>query len=119
MSFPEEIHDKIKEFPPCPENVCPKLEWLSDFQKQLILEKNNGKMRIPKCEKLIPHLYEHKNYCIRYKNLKFVKELGVKLGKVHNIISFKQKAWLKPYIDFSTDKRKKLKTNLKKMSLNF
>ena len=50
------------------------------------------------CNKLIPHLMEHKNYCIHYRNLKFVKELGVKIGKVHNIVSFKQKEWLKEYI---------------------
>ena len=29
LIFPEELHDKFKEFPPCPENICPKLKWLS------------------------------------------------------------------------------------------
>jgi len=114
LRFPDEIHDKLKEFPPCPENVSPDLSWLSDFQKQLILEKNNNKMRISKCAKLIPHFHEHKNYCIHYRNLKYVKSLGVELGKVHNIISFKQKPWLKSYIDFNTDKRKEAKNEFEK-----
>ena len=75
---------------------------MSDFQKQL-LQKNNFK--VSKCPKLIPHLYEHKNYCIHYRNFKFVEKLGVKIGLVHNVISFNQKPWLKEYIDFNTTKR--------------
>ena len=49
------------------------------------------------------------NYCIHYRNLKYVVGLGVKIGEVHNIISFKQKAWLKQYIDFNTENRKHAK----------
>ena len=30
----------------------------------------------------------------------------MKLKKVHRILKFKQKVWMKPYIDFSTPKRK-------------
>ena len=90
LRFPENIQDKLKEFPLCPENISPELNWLSEFQKQL-LEKNNNKMRVSKCPKLVPHFFEHESYCIHYRNLKYVESLGVELGKVHNIISFKQK----------------------------
>ena len=41
-------------------------------------------------------------------------DLGVKLGTVHNIVSFDQKAWLKPYIDFNTEKRKNAKNDFEK-----
>jgi len=111
LIFPPHIHDKLKEFPPCPENICPKTEWLSEFQKGLL--KSNG-MKACKNSKLIPHLMEHKNYCIHYTNLKFVVGLGVEIGKVHNIISFNQKPWLKQYIDFNTEKRKKAKNDFEK-----
>ena len=36
--FMSKRQDKLKEFPPCPENISPELDWLSEFQKQLILE---------------------------------------------------------------------------------
>ena len=97
-------------------------KWMSEFQKDM-LRKHNPKLgkKIDEkgdvdvgCAKLVPHLMEHKNYCIHYRNLKYIKELGVTLGKVHNIVSFKQQAWLKPYIDFNTEKRKGAKNEFEK-----
>ena len=40
------------------------------------------------------------------------------LKKVHKVIQFNQKAWLKPYIDMSTKLRQKQKLILKKFFLN-
>ena len=115
LSFPEEIHDKLKEYPPCPENLTPDQDWFSDFQKNVgekvgIIKKGkyNG------TSKLIPHLYEHKNYVIHYRNLKFIHNLGVKIGSIHRVISFDQKPWLKSYIDFNTKKRQKAKNDFEK-----
>ena len=56
-------------------------------------------------------------YCIHYRNLKFVKELGFKI-KVHNIVSFNQKPWMKSDIDFNTEKRTKSKNEFEKDFFN-
>ena len=64
--------------------------------------------------KLVPHLMDKDNYCIHYRNLKYIVGHGVKIKKVHNIISFNQKAWLKKYIDFNTEKRKQAKNEFEK-----
>lgn len=37
--------------------------------------------------------------------------MGLKMGKVHRIIKFQQRAWLKPWIDFNTGKRKEAKSD--------
>ena len=115
FTFPEELHDKFKEFPPCPETLTPSLEWFSEFQKEVggktgIIKK--GKYR--GTNKLVPHLFDHKNYVLHYRNLKFIKELGVEITKVHRVLSFKQKAWLKEYIDFNTEKRKGARNEFEK-----
>ena len=57
---------------------------------------------------------DHSNYCIHYRNLKYLVNLGVEIKKVHNIVSFKQKAWLKKYIDFNTEMRKEAKNDFEK-----
>ena len=33
-------------------------------------------------------------------------KLGIKLIKIHKVLSFKQKNWLKIFIDFNTEKRR-------------
>lgn len=115
LSFPEELHDKFKEFPPCPENITPNIDWFSDFQKEVgTISGTVKKGKYSGSNKLIPHLFEHKNYVIHYRNLKFIHDLGVKIDKIHNIITFKQKDWLKEYIDFNTNKRKEAKNDFEK-----
>ena len=64
---------------------------------------------------MVPHLYEHKNYCLHYRNLRFIKSLGVEIGAVHNVVSFIQEPWMNPYIDLNTDKRQKAKPEFEKI----
>ena len=47
-----------------------------------------------------------KNYVVHYRNLQYYLSQGLILKKVHRILEFKQRDWMKPYIDFNTQKRK-------------
>ena len=73
--------------------MAPTEAMLSEYQRSIAKQNN---VKIGSCKKIVPHLNDKIRYCIHYQNLKFVKDLGFKI-KVHNIVSFDQKAWLKPY----------------------
>ena len=85
---------------------------LSEYQKYL-----NDKLNIrynEKDEKLILDLLPKKNYKAYYKNLEHYLKLGIKATKVHRILTFDKKPFLKEYIDFNTELRKNSKNNLEK-----
>ena len=46
---------------------------------------------------------------IHIRNLKQALTHGLVSKKVHRVIKFNQKAWIKPYIDMNTSLRKKAK----------
>jgi hypothetical protein len=121
LEYPSDLQDLFKQYPPCPENISPEFEWFSEFQQSLFTKVQGNKGKTSKYNggnKLVPHLLKHEKYCIHYRNLKFVSNLGIKITKVHNIISFKQKQWLKPYIDFNTEKERRLRMISKKTFSN-
>ena len=45
---------------------------------------------------------DNDNYVIYYRNLQQCLKNGLILKKVLRILKFKQKDWMKPYIDFNT-----------------
>jgi hypothetical protein len=115
IKYPKHLHNKFRQFPPCPENLVPDIEWFSDYQKMVGEKTNiikNGKFK--GTPKLIPHLFEHKNYVLHYKNLKFIKDLGVEIEMVGQPLKFEQKAWMEPYITFNTNMRKEAKNDFEK-----
>ena len=55
-------------------------------------------MKIEKIEKLVTNLHDKTEYVIHIRNLKQALNHGIILKKVHRVIKFNQKAWLKPCI---------------------
>ena len=58
--------------------------------------------KVNKCEKLICSIEDKEKYVVHIRALKQALNHGLILKKVHRIIKFNQRAWLKPYIDMST-----------------
>ena len=67
-----------------------------------------------KVEKLICDIEDKKKYVIHIRALKQALSNGLRLKKVHRIIQFKQKVWLKVYIDMSTELRRNAKNEFEK-----
>ena len=68
------------------------------------------KMKVNKVKKLVCTVTDKENYSIHIVALNH----GLKLISVHSVISFKQEAWLKPYIDLNTELRKNAKNEFEK-----
>ena len=62
-------------------------------------------MKIARLKKLVTNLHNKTEYVIHIRNLKQALNHGLILKKVHRVIQFNQKAWLKPYIDMNTKLR--------------
>ena len=63
-------------------------------------------------------MHDKKEYMTHTKNLKQALIHVLVLKKVHRVIKFNQKAWLKPYIDRNIELKKKQKMILKNTFLN-
>ena len=67
------------------------------------------RMKLGKVEKIVANLQNKTEYVIHKGNLKPALNHGLILKKVHRVIKFNQKSWLKPYIDTNTKLRQKAK----------
>ena len=72
------------------------------------------RMIINKIKKLVCNLHDKKNYVVHISVFKQALDHGLKLRKVHRVIKFNQKAWLKEYIDVNTELRKKASNDFEK-----
>ena len=75
-------------------------------------------MKIEKVEKLVTNIYNKTDNVIHIRNVKQALNHGVSLKKVHRVIKFNQKAWLKPDIYINTKLRKTAKDNFEKDFFN-
>ena len=120
LSYPTHLHSDHNDLPLAPEKISvDPTDWSpytsSAAKTSGIPIKKGGK-------KLIPHLGRRQNYVLHYQNLKFYLEQGMILEKIHRGLTFTQSKWMKPFIDFNTDQRKKAKnefeTNFWKLMSN-
>ena len=91
LEYPKELHDSHNDYPLAPEQI-----------------------EVNKTKKLIPNLWDKKNYVIHYENLKQCLKLGLKISNIHRGIKFKESQWLKKYIALNTDLRTKARNEFEK-----
>ena len=108
LKYPDEIKQKTKYFPFCPENKFAPQDKFTDYMKS---QKQDS---YTKCKKLICDWTDKKKYLIHYRMLKFYLKHGMVVEKVHEVISFKQSKWLEKYINSNTQKRNKTKNDFEK-----
>ena len=115
LEYPKEIQDEQADYPLAPENMKVEEKLLSKHQRELHRHYYNGKeARDEKQPKLILNQMDKTNYVVHIKALQFYLQKGMKIKQVHRGVKFKQRCWLKPWIDFNTEKRKVAKSDFEK-----
>ena len=103
LEYTKELHDIQNDYPLAPGKINIPKEWLSGYCLKIA---NSHNIATGTVKKLVPNLMNKNNYVIHNRKLQQCLELGMKLKKIQRILKFKQKYWMKPYIDFNTQKRK-------------
>ena len=102
LEYCKELHDLNNDYPLCPEKIEVSYDMLSKYCKDIA---DWYDIEVGGVKKLIPNLGKKIEYVAHYKNSQYYLSLGIKLVKIHRILSFKQSNWLKSYADFNTKKR--------------
>ena len=103
LEYCTSLHDAHSDFPLAPEKLTVTEDMLSEQQRKIMQDLG---CKVGKVKKLIPNLFDKKNYVLHYRNLKLYMRLGMKLKYIHRVVEFKQEKWLEPYISFNTEQRK-------------
>lgn len=107
LKYPKKLHDLHQNLPLAPEVLEINFDSLSPYAKKALLE-SDGKQKY-KDVKLMATFQERKNYITHSKNLKLYLDLGMKLKKIHRVLSFRQEKFIAPYIEKCTLARKNSK----------
>ena len=91
VDYPKKLFDLLKDLPFLPE-----------------------RKKVNKIQKLICNIEDKEKYVMHIKVLKQALSHGLVLKKVHKVIQFNQKDWLKPYLDMNTKLRKEAKNDFEK-----
>ena len=110
LEYPPELHDRHNDFPVAPHKMLISDEILSPYAKMLKDNLIKGGMKPSSSEKLVSTFLKRTRYTVHFRNLKFYVAQGLIVKKIHRVISFRQKAWLRPYIEFCTRKRQQATT---------
>lgn len=105
LRYPKHLHKPHSNLPLAPEILEVHFENLSPYAKSAILQTEGS--RSYRDTKLMSTFHDRLGYVTHIKNLQLYLELGLELMKVHRILRFRQDYVLRPYIELTTDARKK------------
>lgn len=103
LVYPVKLHDAHQDYPMAPVKLSKPFSDLSPFSQRTV-EKHGLK---PSCgfEKLMTTLEDKDHYILHYRNLQLYLRHGLKLKRVHRVLSFKQAPMMRDYICFNSRKR--------------
>ena len=110
LSYPKKVQDLHQSFPLAPENLIVTNDIISPYS-QKALHACYSKTRKINDKKLTATFKDRKKYVLHIKNLQLYLQLGMKLKKIHRVISYSQSNFLRKYIMFCTKLRQQAKNS--------
>ena len=86
LEYPDSLHDSHNDYPLCPEKIEVSYEMLSNYCKGIV---DWYDIKVGGVKRLIPNFSDKVEYVLHYKDLKYYLSLGMKLIKIHRILSFR------------------------------
>lgn len=112
LEYPAHLHLPHSSFPLAPETVEISTEMLSPYSKECFSTIYNKQKH--KAKKLTATFHTRRNYVVHGMNLKYYLSKGLRLKKVHRVITFYQSAFIASFINYCTRKRREAKTETEK-----
>ena len=113
--YPNSIKETTKDFPlaPIADMITEDMfsPFMKDFHKTL---REQHQPNYKPCYKLLLTQFDRSNYVVHFSILKFYLNMGLHISKIHRIVQFTQKPFLKSYIDYNTHKRMQAKNSFEK-----
>ena len=119
-AYPEELHDHPAHFewPLAPQNMVIGDDLLTDFYMKTwgdLKTPEGKKIRRSKVPKLVTTLLDKTKYATHHSTTKLYMQRGLVIKKIHRIVTFTEKDFMKSYIDLNTTLRKSAKNEFEVM----
>ena len=108
IEYPDELHDSHNDYPCAVENVS------GDFSPLMATIAETMGYKLPKNKKLIANLNDKKGYVLDYRCLQLYVSLGLRVTKIHKVLTFHQSYSMKNYVDHMAECRKNSKNEFEK-----
>ena len=107
LHYPTHLHDSHNLYPLAPEHLTVSFDMLSPYAKSLLDPNRSWKPT----KKLTPNLMDKSKYVCHYRNLQLYLRYGLVVTKIHRILSFRQRPWLRPWIELCNERRRAARTD--------
>ena len=120
LEYPKQLQELCNDCPLAPDKIEIKREMLTETEYQLkIADLYN--ILIGNVEKFNPNFFDKEKLVLHFENLQLYLRIGLKLKIIRRVLDFNQSQWLKPYIEYNTQKGNrsvKMMTKLEKRCTN-
>lgn len=107
LKYPKKLHKSHNNLTLAPEFLEITNKHLSPYARSALIQ--SGCQEKYKDSKLICSFFDRKDYVVHAKTLKLYLALGMEIQKIKRVLSFKQEAFIAPYIKMCTLARKNSK----------